>query len=70
MGGKESGCPDLWDPLYLLWLMAGRGYHIPDPEVPFYDYQVSSWLMLDSRDMGAPYQGLYALAVQAHRTTR
>jgi hypothetical protein len=27
---------------HLLWLMAGREYHVPDPEVPFYDYQVYS----------------------------
>jgi hypothetical protein len=36
--------------------MASRGYHIPDSEAPFYDYQVSSWLMLESRDAVVPYQ--------------
>jgi hypothetical protein len=25
--------------------MAGREYHVPDSEVPFYDYQVCSWLI-------------------------
>jgi hypothetical protein len=36
---------------HLLWLMASRGYHVPDSEVPFYDYQVCSWLISANLDI-------------------